>query len=94
MKHLKESGINFDPRTAYLYTSRIKSAVKTAIWNRKYPEWFVITQNNVNLPPQDAKREEFAAEERNTLDFQFKMVFSNGKDTKVRLREQRMYQSF
>ena len=94
LKHVKESGMNFDSRMAYLYMSRIKNAVKAGIWNGKCPEWFIISQNNVNLHTQNATLEEFEEEESNTLDCQFKMVFSNGKVMKVRLHEQRMYQSF
>ncbi len=41
MKPLKESGMSFDPRMAYQYMSKIKTVVKTAIWNCKFPEWFV-----------------------------------------------------
>ena len=46
-----------------------------------------MTENNMNLPHQDVKLEEFVAEESNTVDHQFKMIFSNGKVMKVCLHE-------
>ena len=51
MKDLKESGMSFDPRMAYRYMSKIKNAMKTAIWNGKCQERFVKTQSNIDLPP-------------------------------------------
>ena len=88
MKHLKEPGMSFDPRMAYQYMSKIKSVVKTAIWNCKFPEWFVKTQSNIDLPPQGVKLKEFVPEESTTLDYHFKIVFSSGKVLKGRLHEQ------
>lgn len=94
MKHVETSGINFDPRMAYSYMSRIKNAIRVGIWERKCPEWFVDAATNKSMAYQEVGLVEFVADESASLDLYFKMAFANGKVKHVRLHEQQVYQSF
>ena len=94
MKHLETSGLNFDSRMAHSYMSRIKKAIREGIWERKSPEWFILTDTNKDIVYQEVDLVEFVAEASTGLDLYFKMVFANGKVKHVRLHEQQVYQSF
>ncbi len=41
MKHIKESGTDFDPRLAHRYMTTLKQAVSHGIWKQTCPEWFI-----------------------------------------------------
>ena len=74
--------------------SRKKKAIREGIWERKSPEWFILTDTNKDIVYQEVDLVEFVAEESTGLDLYFKMVFANGKVKHVRLHEQRVYKSF
>ena len=98
MAHVKESGMDFDPRLAFRYMSQIKEAVKAGIWKLLCPEWFIQTGDSDNpVPlPQDAQLVSFQPvhSESYALDTFFELEFSNGKKFEVRLHEQSVYKSF
>ena len=94
MPHIKSSGVNFDPRMAHLYMALIKKAIMQGIWKGICPEWFEVVSDNEVLNKDGADLAELRYEESTELDLHFTMVFSDGKVQKVRLQEQRVYQSF
>ena len=94
MSHIQSAGINFDPRMAHTYMTLIKNAVLQGIWNGICPEWFAVANDKEVLNKDGANLAEFHYEESKGLDLYFTMVFSDGKVQKVRLQEQRIYQSF
>ena len=94
MSHVQSAGVNFDPRMAHTYMALIKNAVMQGIWNGICPEWFAVANEKEVLNKDGADLAELHYEESKGLDLYFTMVFSNGKVHKVRLQEQRVYQSF
>lgn len=94
MAHIRKSGMDFDPRLASRYMSRIKEAILLGVWNLLCPEWFILQDKNTPLQSQDAKLVLFEAITSETLDTFFRMKFADGKDFNVRLHEQNVYRSF
>jgi hypothetical protein len=95
MQHIKESGMDFDPRLANRFMRCLKEAVLAGVWKGLCPEWFVDDKSRPVQQPSDAVLKEFIPAETNTpFDAMFEMVFSNGKRNKVRLHEQNLYGSF
>ena len=95
MVHIKQSGMDFDPRLAHRYMGRIKEAVMAGIWTLLCPEWFMLQgEDNGPLHPQGCKLVLFEAISSNCLDALFQMKFDNGKTFDVRLNEQNVYKSF
>ena len=94
MSHIESAGINFDPRMAHTYMALIKKAIMQGIWNGICPEWFEVANEKDVSNKDGADLAELRYEESTGLDLYFTMVFSDGKFQKVRLQEQRVYQSF
>ena len=95
MAHIKQSGLDFDPRLAHGYMGRIKEAVMAGIWTSLCHEWFMLQgEENSPLHPQGSKLVLFEVISSNCLDALFKMKFANGKEFNVRLNEQNVYKSF
>ena len=80
MQHIKDSGIDFDPRLANRYMRGIKEAVSAGVWEGICPEWFVDEKNNPIPQCNDSVLVEFNSAESSTIfDAMFEMVFSKGK---------------
>ena len=94
MSHIESAGINFDPRMAHTYMALIKKAIMQGIWKGICPEWFEVANEKDVSNKDGADLAELRYEESTGLDLYFTMVFSDGKVQKVRLQEQRVYQSF
>jgi hypothetical protein len=95
MLHIKQSGMDFDPRLAHRYMSRIKEAIMAGIWTLLCPEWFMLHgADSIPLHPQDSKLVLFESINSDGLDVLFKMKFANGKEFDVRLHEQNVFKSF
>ena len=97
MLHTKQSGMDFDPRLAHRYTSRIKEAViiMAGIWTLLCPEWFILQgEDSIPLHPQDSKLVLFESINFDCLDALFKMKFANGKEFDVHLHAQNVFKSF
>lgn len=95
MQHIKDSGIDFDPRLANRYMRGIKEAVSAGVWEGICPEWFVDEKNNPIPQCNDSVLVEFnSAESSKLFDAMFEMVFSNGKKINARLHEGSVYKSF
>ncbi|CAB3979115.1 Hypothetical predicted protein, partial [Paramuricea clavata] len=45
MQHIKESGMDFDPRLANRFMRCLKEAVLAGVWKGLCPEWFVDDKN-------------------------------------------------
>ena len=93
LPHIKESGINFDPRLAHRYMNSIKKAVMMGIWKGLCPEWFTLKDNDP-LNVQDSNLVSFLPVSSDDMDSFFHMKFEDGKEYDVRLHEQNVYASF
>jgi hypothetical protein len=93
MAHIIKSGMDFDPRLAFLFMEKIKKAVKIGIWDGLCLDWFVLAEGTTALP-MNTKPTSFELVETETLDALFKLRFASGKEFTVRLQEQRFYRSF
>ncbi len=81
MLHIKQSGMDFDPRLAHRYMSRIKEAVMAGIWTLLCHEWFMLQgEDSIPLHRQDFKIILFESINSDCLNALFKMKFANGKD--------------
>lgn len=96
MSHIQSAGMNFDPRMAHTYMAHIKEAVMQGVWRGICPEWFDVVndEGNVVSDMDSADLIEFCVAESTGLDSFFTMAFSDGKLQRVRLHEERVYQSF
>ncbi len=96
MKHIQESGMDFDQRLAHRYMNALKESIFAGIWKNLCPEWF-LDEKNVPLKQADLTLVEFESIESNLstpFDATFKMVFNDGTSKIVRLHEQSVYRSF
>ena len=94
MEHIQKSGMDFDPRLAFRYMSRLKEAVKAGIWDGLCPDWFIVRETDTPVKSQDVQLVTFELAPSDTLDAFFTMKFANGKQHNVRLHEQKFYSSF
>ena len=94
MEHIQKSGMDFDPRLAFRYMSRLKEAVKAGIWDGLCPDWFIVRETDTPMKFQDVQLVTFELAPSDTLDTFFTMKFANGKQHNVRLHEQNFYSSF
>ena len=94
MEHIQKSGMDFDPRLAFRYMSRLKEAVKAGIWDGLCPDWFIVRETDTPMKSQDVQLVTFELAPSDTLDTFFTMKFTNGKQHNVRLYEQNFYSSF
>ena len=94
MEHIQKSGMDFDPRLAFRYMSRLKEAVKAGIWDGLCPDWFIVRETDTPMKSQDVQLVTFELAPSDTLDTFFTMKFANGKQQNVRLHEQNFYSSF
>ena len=94
MEHIQKSGMDFDPRLAFRYMSRLKEAVKAGIWDGLCPDWFIVRETDTPMKSQDVQLVRFELAPSDTLDTFFTIKFANGKQHHVRLHEQNFYSSF
>ena len=93
LRHIKESGINFDPRLAHRYMNSLTETVMMRIWNRLCFEWFTLKKNDP-LNVQGSNLVSFLPVSSDVMDSFFHMKFDDGKEYDVRLHEQNVYASF
>ena len=96
MKHIQESGMDFDQRLAHRYMNTLKEAISAGIWKHLCSEWFLDIKN-VPLKQTDLVLVKFESTESKfstPFDATFTMMFDDGTSKIVRLHEQSVYSSF
>ena len=79
LKHIQKSGMDFDPRLAFRYMTRLKKAVKAGIWDGLCPDWFILTDKDTPMKSQDVQLVSFEPAPSDTLETFFTTKFANGQ---------------
>ena len=91
MKHIAESGFDFDQRLAHRYMRQIKDAVSFGIWKIFCDEWF---DYNYNGDLKDKDLLKLVEKPSNELECHFIATFSDIGDITMVLNEKAFYASF